>query len=359
MNRTILALGADIKNRSLLGRGRKLRFGPDIGDLGDAANYERFRKEAALLAKRAGTRPGIVACDLHPGYFSARFAKDGRKWFAKNYRTVPVQHHHAHVASVMQEYGLEGPVIGVSFDGTGYGTDGNIWGGEFLIVDKAGFKRAGHLRYRMMPGGDRVVSEPWRMVLSILGEKGAGLIKKVDRKNKDLVLAMMSGNINSPLTSSAGRLFDAAAALLGVCEYASREAEGPVKLESMCEGNVEESYGFEILKDDDRDVIDTGGLFLGMAADMKKGKDKGVIAARFHNSMAEVIVKTAGRISKRSGIMDIALSGGVFQNDLLRTGVMKRLGRSGFKVFINSSIPVNDLNIALGQYYVSGNSCKS
>jgi hydrogenase maturation protein HypF len=357
MNKRILALGADIKNKFLLAEGKKLRFGPDIGDLSDAANYERFRKEIMLLARRTGRRPGIVACDLHPGYFSTRVAKDGRKWFAKNYRVIPVQHHHAHIASVMYEHGLKGPVIGVSFDGTGYGTDGNIWGGEFLIVDKNGFKRAGHLKYWMMPGGNKAVSEPWRMVLSMLGADGAVLLKKANKRDKDLVLAMMSKNINSPLTSSAGRLFDAASALLGICEYASYEAEGPVKLESMCADRVKGSYGFKISKGKDCCIIDTKGILQGMLKDIKKGKDKGTIATKFHNSMSKVIVRTVKKLSERFNITDIALSGGVFQNRFLTERTMQALERSGFRVFINRSAPAGDLNIALGQYYVFSNSC--
>jgi len=349
-NKTILALGADIKNRLLIAGGRGLSFGPDIPDLNIAENYELFKQEAQNAAGR--TKPDIVACDLHPGYFSTIFAKN----YFQNRISEPlfhVQHHHAHIASVMYEHSLKGPVIGVSFDGTGYGTDGNIWGGEFLIVDRQGFKRPAHLKYRMMPGGDKVVSEPWRMVLSILGPEGAALMKKPKKKEKDLVLAMMSAGINSPLTSSAGRLFDAAAALLGICEYASHEAEGPIKLESMCDGKVRGGYGFRILKDDDRDVIDTEGLFLGIAADMKDGKGKSVIASKFHNSISELIIKTVKKISKRYGIENIALSGGVFQNKVLTIKVIKRLESSGFNVFINSSTPVNDLNIAFGQYRIA------
>jgi len=353
MKKTIFAAGADMKNRFLFARGPDLYPGSDTGDLSDARNYERFKKEAALLARRISAGPEIVACDLHPDYFSTKFAKQGHKWFAKSHRLIQVQHHHAHIASVVFEHNLKGPVIGVSFDGTGYGTDGNIWGGEFLLVKGHGFERLAYLKYRMMPGGDKVVSQPWRMVLSVLGKQGSGLVKGVPAKDKELVLMMMEKGINSPLTSSAGRLFDAAAALLGICINASYEAEGPIKLESMCREDVRESYGFKTIKNDDRYVIDTKGLFLGMVNDIKKGEKEEVIATRFHNSMAEIIIKTVKGLSKRLDIKSVAISGGVFQNLFLRRKVIKELDQAGFDVCTNSSIPVNDLNIATGQYHVS------
>ena len=351
-NRTILALGADIKNRALLAKGDDFYYGTDTGDLGDASNYESFRRGILHLLREVKTTPDIIAYDLHPGYFSTRFAKE----YSASLPSLDikaVQHHHAHIASVMQEYGLKGPVIGVSFDGTGFGTDANMWGGEFLIVDKSGFERAAHLRYWKMPGGDKVVSEPWRMVLSVLGREGSRFLKNVPEKDKELVLGMISRELNTPLTSSAGRLFDAAAAFLGVCEYASYEAEGPIKLEAMCQEGVKDAYKFAIKKRDGIYEIDTGSIFLGMADDIKQKKKKEVIAARFHNSMVEIIIKTVKKLAKLKGINDIALSGGVFQNMYLREKVINKLSRTELNVFINNASPVTDLNIALGQYYVS------
>ncbi|MGB2600692.1 MAG: hypothetical protein WBD00_02040 [Candidatus Omnitrophota bacterium] len=350
--KTILALGADIKNRALLAKGDDFYYGTDTGDLGDAGNYESFRKGILRLLKEVKTSPDVIAYDLHPGYFSTRFAKEYSVSFSSPDMRA-IQHHHAHIASVMQEHGLKGPVIGVSFDGTGFGTDSNMWGGEFLVVDKSGFKRAAHLKYWRMPGGDKVVLEPWRMVLSVMGKKGAALLKGVPGEDKELVLGMLSKGVNSPLTSSAGRLFDAAAALLGACKYASYEAEGPIKLEAMCRQDVKDTYKFSIQKRDEVYEIDTEELFLEMASDIKQKKDKEVIATKFHNTMVDIIVKTVKKLSKLKEINDIALSGGVFQNKYLREKVIKKLDRAGFNVFINSSSPVTDLNIALGQYYVS------
>jgi hydrogenase maturation protein HypF len=350
MKKMIFATGADIKSRFLLAKGDSLRFGPDIGDLSEAANYELFKKEVRKLIK---DKPDAAVCDLHPGYFSTRFAKE-------NYENVlPVQHHHAHIASVMHEHGLKGPVVGLCFDGTGYGTDGNIWGGEFIIAKGSTFERAGHLKYRMMPGGDKCVREPWRMALSVLGKEGACLLKQVPKKDKDLVLAMMEKGINSPFTSSAGRLFDAAAALLGICAYASYEAEGPIKLESISDKSLNESYGFKINREGGCYAVDTDGLFRGIAGDMKRKVRKNIIASKFHNSMAEIIVKMAKKLSKFYSIKDTALSGGVFQNNYLKEKVLAKLSRTDLNVFINDSVPVNDVNIALGQYHVFSSSRKS
>lgn len=350
MNKKILALGADIKNRILFTKSKSLCFGLDIGDLSDAQNSEFFKKEVGKVTKKF--KPDIIACDLHPGYFSTRLAKEYNLKF-KNSRLKPIQHHHAHIASVMEEHNLKRQVLGVSFDGTGFGQDGNFWGGEFLLVDRSGFKRLAHLKYRMMPGGDKVVYQPWRMVLSILGKKASSILTGVKRKDKQLVLEMISKNINSPLTSSAGRLFDAAAALLGVCIYALYEAEGPINLEAMCDKKIRGRYPFKITKEKSGLLIDTDGLFSGMLNDLKKGKDRRLIATKFHNSMAEIVIATVKKLSKTFGIKDIALSGGVFQNNFLKTKVIEKLAASGFNVFTNVETPVNDFNISLGQYYVS------
>ncbi|UCH12753.1 MAG: carbamoyltransferase HypF [Candidatus Omnitrophota bacterium] len=350
LNKTILALGADIKNRFLVAEGRDLYPGPEIGDLSNAENYAFFKSQIRKVAEKL--KPNIIAYDLHPGYFSSRLAKEF------SYYQFPVQHHHAHIASVMCEHNLKKPVIGVSFDGTGYGADGNMWGGEFLMVNKNGFRRLAHLKYRMMPGGDRVVYEPWRMIISILKEKATGYLNDVKKQDKDLILSMMAKNINSPLSSSAGRLFDAAAALLGICKFPSYEAEGPIKLEAMCDDKIDDRYEFTTVKQNGCHAIDTGELFLGMVRDLRKDKDKPYIATKFHNSVSEIIISMVKKLSKQLGIKNTALSGGVFQNKFLKTKAIKKLSDSGFKVFTNNITPVNDLNISLGQYYVSCYTCK-
>lgn len=354
--KTVLAVGADIKNRFLIGKGKSMRCGPDIGDLSDAKNFEFFKKEVSKAIKKV--RPGIIAHDLHPGYFSTKFIKENSLKL-KAYSLQLVQHHHAHIASVLEEHNLKKPVIGVAFDGTGFGTDKKLWGGEFLMVDTTGFKRLAHFRYMKMPGGEKAVTEPWRMVLSILERSGMSFARSAKTKEKELILSMMAKNINSPLTSSAGRLFDAASALLGICEKASYEAEGPIKLEAMCDNKIKGQYEFKVIKGNACDIIDTDGLFLGMIKDLEKGIKRRVIATKFHNSMAEIIIKTVEKLSKDTCIKDIALSGGVFQNKFLKIKVIKELTDSCFNVFTNVNSPVNDLNISLGQYHVSGSAGKS
>jgi hydrogenase maturation protein HypF len=352
MNKKIVfALGSDLKNRILFARGGSLCFGRDLGDLSRAENYELFKGQVRRVVKRI--KPDIIACDLHPGYFSTTFAKEYNLQPA-DYDLRLIQHHHAHIASVMQEHCLKGPLIGVAFDGTGYGEDANSWGGEFLLVNGCGFKRLAHLKYRMMPGGDKVVHEPWRMALSISGRSAVPFLRGVDKRDKSLILEMLAKNINSPMTSSAGRLFDAASALLGICAYASYEAQGPIKLEAMCDEKVKRGYGFEVTWEKGVSIVDTDGIFSGMLKDLNKGKNKRLIAAKFHNSMAEIIVVTVKKLSRDLDIKDIALSGGVFQNRILKAKAMKGLLGSRLNIFTNVTTPINDFNISLGQYYVSG-----
>ena len=355
---TILAVGADIKNRFLIGKGPCLYLGPQIGDLSDALNYERFKKEISHLLKKIKARPDTIAYDLHPGYFSTQFAKVF-PLHSQSCRFHPVQHHHAHIASVMYEYALKKPVIGVAFDGTGFGTDGHVWGGEFLMAGRFQFRRLARLNYLKMPGGDRVVRQPWRMVLSILGEKAVSILKKVKKEDMDIVLTMLTKDINSPLTSSAGRLFDAAAALLGICTHASFEAEGPIKLEAMCLEKVKGHYDFGMSKRDSCYVLDAKPLFLGMMTDLKHGTKETVIATKFHNSIVRMIVMTVKMLSKDIGIKKVALSGGVFQNKFLWTRTREQLQALKFNVFTNEKMPVNDFNISWGQYYVSGGTGKN
>jgi hydrogenase maturation protein HypF len=346
----ILALGADMKSRFLIARGDSLSYGSDRGDLSDAQNFERLKKQIKRSLKYFS--PHTIAHDLHPGYFSTRLAKElGERC---NASVLPVQHHHAHSASVQAEHGLRRAVIGVSFDGTGFGTDGCVWGGEFLLVRGSGFERLAHLKYHKMPGADMAVREPWRMVLSILGERGLPFIKSVTASDKRAILAMMSKGINAPLTSSAGRLFDAAAALAGLCERASFEAEGPVKLEGLCEGCPETGeYAFTVAKESGAYVVDTTPLFYGIARDMRSRRRVQRIASKFHNSMASIIAAVTKQISKSTAIKDVALSGGVFQNRILKEKTVKRLKAARLKVFLNEAVPANDLNIALGQYWVT------
>ncbi|MFH1594660.1 MAG: hypothetical protein ABID09_08195 [Candidatus Omnitrophota bacterium] len=348
----ILALGADMKSRYLVASGSKLEFGPEIGDLGEARNFAFFKRKVQQVVKR--TKPAIITHDLHPGYFSTRLARRiGAEHPAAS--LLPVQHHYAHIASVMAEFGLKGPAIGVALDGTGLGTDGNIWGGEFIVVRNRNFNRVGHFKYIRMPGGEKVISEIWRMVISILGRVGCPFLKDVEEIAKEMLISMMEKGINSPLTSSVGRIFDAAASLTGVCREAAYEAEGPIKLEKLCDYKIKESYNFTISKNKGTFTIDVRPIFFELIKDLKKRTKRSVIATKFHNSMVMAVFKMVKKITEETGIKDVLLSGGVFQNSFLRRRLMEKLSKAGFKVFINEKTPVNDHNIALGQYYIAKN----
>jgi len=354
--RSILALGADIKNRFLFERNDKVSFGPDIGDLSEVTNFGLFK--SSILKTFKSRIPDVMLSDMHPGYFSTRFADELNRTRRAS-RVMRIQHHHAHIASVIREHSVKGPVIGVSFDGTGFGTDGNMWGGEFLLVEKKGFSRLGHFKYLKMPGGEKVITEPWRMVVSILGRRGIGLLKTVRKKEGEMVLSMCDRGINAPLASSVGRLFDAAAALLGIAERSSYEAEGPIKLESLCRNGIRESYEFITHKADKRYIIDTLPVFTEMIADIRRKKKTAEIATKFHNSIVNIITGTVSRLSRDSGIKKVALSGGVFQNKLLKTEAIRKLCRKGFTVFINKQTPANDFNISSGQYHVFSSTGKN
>ena len=353
MKKNILALGADIKNRFLVAQGKNIYFGPDIGNLSDAKNYELFKRKIHELVK--DIRLDIIVHDLHPAYFSTRFAKE-YSLHSKTRCIYAAQHHKSHIGSVIQESRLEKPVIGVALDGTGFGEDGRIWGGEFFIVDKKRFTRIAHLKYQMMPGGEKVIYEPWRMVLSVLKDKAIPILNRnVKKEDIDLVSIMMEKGINSPLTSSAGRLFDAAGALIAKCLYASYEAEGPIKLEKICDTSIADCYEFDIEREKGRYIINPKKIFSGIIRDLKRKVPKGVIASRFHNSMAEIVVKVVAMVSKEAFIEDVVLSGGVFQNRFLTARIIKKFLPMGFNVYINRKYPVNDLNISLGQYWMVKN----
>jgi len=354
-NNTIIALGADIKSRFCLLKKGDLSISQEFGDLSDADNFNKFRD--AIL--KLNVRPDIVAFDMHPGYFSAKAAElfDGAN-------KIGVQHHYAHIASFMFGNSLKKPVIGVIFDGTGFGSDGNLWGGEFMVADKTGFKRKAHLKYLRMPGAEAAVREPWRMAFSLLYEcfgKSAlklnlDCLKIKPKKDYGILIKMMDKNINSPLTSGAGRLFDAVSSILGICHKADFEAQAAIALEKIASRS--ETTGFyemDILKGDDCFIIGYNKLVKGILGDMVKGLAKEDIARKFHNSLAEAIINVIEKLQKAYNIKDIALSGGVFQNKLLFEAAAKRLSGCGYNLVNKKGIPLNDLGVCIGQAYAAMN----
>lgn len=352
-NNTILALGADIKSRFCLLRTDNLSLSKDFGELDNIENFNKYK----LAISKIGVRPTIVAFDMHPGYFSSQLIA---AFNAK--RNLAVQHHHAHIASVLFANDVRKPVIGIAFDGTGYGSDGNLWGGEFLIVDKAGFRRFAHLKYLSMPGAELAIKQPWRMAFSIIYDCLDNEIFKQDLEflrleSKDyykILIKMVKHDINSPLTSSAGRLFDAVSSILGVCHKINFEAEAAIKLEKLAaESKDNHWYEFEIFKGRDCYIISHNRLIKAILKDIEDRVSKEDIAKRFHNSLANLIIKMLDKINKVSNLRDVVLSGGVFQNRLLFDSVREKINESGYNLIYNNDVPVNDLGICLGQIYIA------
>ncbi len=351
----ILACGAELKNTLCLTKGQYAILSQHMGDLENHETLRFFEETLENLKKLFRVAPRAVACDLHPGYVSSRFAQ-----------TLPlepkiaVQHHHAHIASCMAENHLRSKVIGVAFDGTGYGTDGKIWGGEFLVADFAGFERRAHFRYVTLPGGDAAVRHPWRVALSYLRQTfGSGplpdhlpFLRSVPEKQVALVDQMMVRGINTVETSSCGRLFDAVASLIGLRQEINFEAQAAIELEMIASSDGDEAYPFEI-EDGGCSQVDVRPMIEEIVWDLSQAKTASSIAARFHNTMAAVIVEGCLRIQRSDGLKRVCLSGGTFQNLYLLQRAVVGLRKSGFEVFLHALVPPNDGGISLGQAVIA------
>lgn len=362
----VMGCGADLKNTFTVTRGS---FGIPSQHIGDMENYEtlRFFEESLENIKRVyRAEPVAIAYDLHPGYLSTRWAlEQGAKGKGQGVRLMGIQHHYAHIGSVMAEHGLSGQVIGVAFDGTGYGLDGNLWGGEFLIADTHGFERAGHLNYISLPGGEMAIREPWRTAVSCVvdaeGERALesmeslGFVAKYGADLIEQIVRLIRMREFSPLSSGAGRLFDAVSALLGVCDRNTFEGEAAMALESLVGEGVEEEYPVDIKLDVSEKkgmVADFSYSIVGITEDFLHGEDKSVIATRFHNTVSGVIVRMAKAIAETYGVDDVALSGGTFQNLYLLERTVRMLTRERLNVYTNQKVPCNDAGISLGQAYL-------
>ncbi len=354
----VFACGADVKNRFSLFEGGRLHYSGENGDLSNPDSYARFLRSVEEMTANARIFPKLVAHDLHPMYLSSRpmHMFDGVS-------RMGVQHHHAHVASVMAQFELERPVIGVSFDGTGYGTDGNLWGGEFLVVSRTGFSRRAHFEYMKMPGGEAAVREPWRMIFGMMYEHLGDEIFEMrfdflrgkTKQELEFLKRAIDKGINVPLTSSCGRLFDAVSSLLGFVQVAGYEAEAAIKLEERASQTEESgSYDFDI-QGKDVYVIGFGEMLDGLVCDMAAQVPPERIARKFHNSIARLVVEIARRLQSELGLDTIVLSGGVFQNRLLYENVSRLLREGGFTLLESRDVPLNDLGICVGQTFVALN----
>jgi len=354
----VLATGPELSDTLCITRGDQAFLSHHIGDLENLSAYESFVQGVEHMKSILDVKPALVACDLHPDYASTRFAR------ACGLPCVRVQHHHAHVAGVLAETGRTDKVIGVAFDGIGWGDDGTAWGGEFLVCDLAGYQRAGHLAAVPQPGGDVSAKRPVRMGYVYLREAfGAGtddmareFLPALYEEERSVTAAMIEQDFNCPMTSSMGRLFDAASALLGVCSINAYHAQAPVELEAQAWFAPGETGFYESVI-----VRSEGGAFVfrgadiisGMIHDFRSGTAPAVCAARFHNAIARATLKMCTLIRENTGLASVALTGGVFANAFLLERAKASLEKEGFEVLLNGKTPAGDGGVSLGQAAVA------
>jgi hydrogenase maturation protein HypF len=365
----ILAVGGELKNTVCLTKGRHAFLSQHIGDLENLESYAFFETTISRFKRILEVDPQLLAYDLHPDYFSTRWALG-----QSSIKRTGVQHHHAHIASCMAENHLDGKVIGIALDGTGYGTDGAVWGGEVLLATYADFQRAAHLDYVPMPGGAAAITEPWRMAVSYLHkhfgeafwELEIPFVRELDvgahrsprrpplRKQVALLLRMLERGVNSPLTSSCGRLFDAVSALAGIRKRVNYEAQAAIEFEAAIAGEDEGAgYPFDIRPEGSGWIIDTRPLFAAVVNDLSCAVPAGIVSQRFHAGLVDVLARTAKLIYGKTGLDNVCLSGGSFQNVFLLEHLKRRLEAEGLNVFTHSEVPCGDGGLSLGQALVA------
>ncbi len=353
----ILAAGPEQKSTFTLVKGGYAFVSQHIGDLENAETLDSFERTLELYKDLFRVQPALLAHDLHPEYLSTKWALE------QDLPKVGVQHHHAHIVSVTAEHGIAEKVVGLSFDGTGYGPDGRIWGGEALICDWIGYERAAHLRYVPMPGGSGAIRRPARMALGVLHEYGllghpgaAPLLSRLAPGEERTILTMIERDVNCPLTSSMGRLFDVVAAITGVADDARYEGEAAILFEAAADTSAEGSYSLTLTQSDVLGaplVIDAGAMLAEVLADVHHGIPVGVISMRFHRAVVECIVHLGTELTQRAGTRYVALAGGVFMNRLVLGGAVAGLSTAGLAPLTHVSLPVNDGAVSFGQAVVA------
>jgi hydrogenase maturation protein HypF len=346
----ILALGAHQKSTVTLLKHGQAIVSQHLGDLHNLQGVQLLERTVEDLLAFFSTRPAMLACDLHPDYASTRLAE--RLAAAWSIPLIRVQHHHAHVAAVLAEHGLEGPVLGLAWDGSGFGTDGSVWGGEALVVDAKGFQRVGHLRTFPLPGGEKAVQEPGRSAVGLLWETQgsefmAGPEPGFTQQESILLRAMLERGLNTPRTSSIGRLFDAVSALTGIRTRRGFEGQAAMELEFAAECSRDD-HAYPWLFEGG--VADSAPMVTALLKDLKHGVSREDLARRFHNTLAELALAWA----QRAGLHQVVLCGGCFQNALLTGLVKHRLEQTGFQVILPAQFPPNDGAVSLGQAWVAG-----
>lgn len=352
----VLAFGAQSKSSVCFSNNGSLYLSVGGGDLSRPEDLEKF--ETCIDNLNRKLNPDIAACDFHPGYASSRLAE---AWSRKRKKRLEAfQHHESHLASCIADNKLKENVIGVIFDGTGLGLDGNVWGGEFFVGNIMTFKRAAHLRYIPMPGGELSIREPWRMALSYLYDIDARFLNRWDLKKAKLIVQAIDKGINSPLTSSMGRLFDAVSSLCGICDAAEYEAQGAIELEKRAarrgvRHKRNDRYSFAYKDKDGVIEVDWSPLIRGVVKDLRSSKSRQGIPSAFHKAVCYMIKDVCAILSKKHGVNKVCMSGGVFQNRYLTANIVPILREEGLEVYLHKDIPVHDGNIALGQAVLAGN----
>lgn len=362
----ILAAGADMKNTFCLAKGNQLILSEHIGDLEDAEVYHHYVGSIRHLAGLFEIEPSVIACDLHPGYMSTQYAQS-----RPNARVIQVQHHWAHIASVLAEHGLAGPVIGIECDGTGYGTDGAIWGCECMIASLTRFTRFGHLAYYPLAGGDKASKEAVRPLLGLLKQaygvdfrldEFRWLLERIepDAGKLRLIDEQIDKRLNVVNTSSLGRVFDAVAAVLGLGSFNHFDAQLPMALESLARPDIDDGYEFDLYRNGGEPLqLDLRKAIMGVVGDVRNERDPAVISAKFHNTLAVALTAMAKAARKSTRLEVAALSGGVFCNRVLTDRLVTLLKQEGFRVLLNRDVPANDGGLALGQAAIASQILKN
>jgi hydrogenase maturation protein HypF len=355
--RDVLAVGAQQKSTFCLVKESKALMGQHIGDLESLETLEHFESSLGLYERLFKVGPTVIAHDMHPDYLSTQLALEYR---APSAVRVAVQHHHGHVVSAMVEHGIRDPVIGVAYDGTGYGTDGAIWGGEILVADWRSFKRAAHLRYAPMLGGEAAIRKPYRMAAGYIWSLCTAselefeeFLGRIPIGERILLRRQLETELNTPFSSSCGRLFDAAAALLGIRAEAMYEGQPAVELEAVADPAVDVIYPYDILRDGEGWIIDPAATLRALWCELRAGRPIPTIAAAFHNTVADFTRAACVAVREKHRLERVVLSGGCFQNALLTRRLLDGLSREGFEVLTHRLVPPNDGGISLGQAVVA------
>ncbi|MDD5167949.1 MAG: carbamoyltransferase HypF, partial [Syntrophales bacterium] len=362
----VLALGPQMKSTICLLKGNLAFLSPHIGDMETPQARDFFHETISLMERITECRPGILACDLHPGYYATQVARKMEEASDCGLTVFPIQHHHAHIVSCMTENNLSGDVIGLAMDGTGYGTDGHIWGGEFILANERSFTRLGHLKEFTLPGGEKAIREPWRIAVSLLreayGPPWPDMAMKLGLLPVDadinLLERMISRGINAPPTSSLGRVFDGIAAILGRRRKVTFEGQAAMELEGRARDGNEAPLPFGIDQEEDVFRLDLTPAVRSLAEKIIEGRPPENLTFAFHQTLIRAFTEMSIRMSDLTGLNRVALSGGCFQNRILLEGAIRELQKAGLTVYYHCLIPTNDGGISLGQAVCAGNQAK-